>query len=93
MVLQDLHQPKLSSNINIMPSNCSRCTHNIQENGRLMVRIAVLQAQLQTQLLGKGHLSVGKDETVFVPPISIESSINALAHSLQPDNFLMASGR
>ena len=28
-----------------------------------MVRIAVLKAQLQMQSLGKGHLSVGKDET------------------------------
>ena len=46
VVCQDLQQPKLSSNINTMPSNCSRCTHNIQENDRLTARIAVLQAQL-----------------------------------------------
>ena len=59
VVVQDPHQPKkLSSNINTMHSNFSRCTHNIQENYFLMVRIAVLQAQLQMQSLGKGNLSV-----------------------------------
>jgi hypothetical protein len=36
-----------------------------------MVRIAVLQAQLQMQSFGKGNLSVGKDETVAVPPAQI----------------------
>ena len=94
--LQDLHQPqKLSNvnNINTMPSNCSPCTHNIQENYRLMVRIAMLQAQLQMQSLGKGNLSVGKDETASVPPVSTESSINLSAQSQQPDNFLKASGK
>ena len=77
-----------------MPSNCSRCTHNIQENDHLTARIAVLQAQLQMQSLGKSHFSVGKDETASVPPISTDSnvSINPLARSPQPDNFLMASG-
>lgn len=82
------------SNINMMPSNCSRCTYNIQENDRLTARIAVLQAQLQTQSLGKGNFSVGKDETASVPPVSTDSniSINPLARSPQPDNFLMASG-
>ena len=49
MVRQDLQQPKLSSNINMMPSNCSHCTHIIQENDRFTAMIAVLQAQLQTQ--------------------------------------------
>uniref|UniRef100_A0A8C7QG66 SGNH hydrolase-type esterase domain-containing protein n=1 Tax=Oncorhynchus mykiss TaxID=8022 RepID=A0A8C7QG66_ONCMY len=93
MVRQDLQQPKLSSNINMMPSNCSRCTHNIQENDRLTARIAVLQAQHQTQSLGKGNFSVGKDETASVPPVSIDSSINPLARSPQPENFLTASGR
>lgn len=93
MVRQDFKQPKLS-NINMMPSNCSRCTYNIQENDRLMARIAVLQAQLQTQSLGKGNFSVGKDETAPVAPVSTDSnvSINPLARSPQPDNFLMASG-
>uniref|UniRef100_A0A673YAG7 Uncharacterized protein n=1 Tax=Salmo trutta TaxID=8032 RepID=A0A673YAG7_SALTR len=57
-----------------------------------MVRIAVLQAQLQMQSLGKGNFSVGKDETGSVPPVSTDSSINPLAQSLQPDNCLMASG-
>ena len=90
VVHQDLHQLKLSSNINIMPSNCSRCTHKIQD--RLMVRIAVLQVQLQTQSLGKRNLSVGKDETASIPPVSTDSSINLLAESPQPDNFFMASG-
>ena len=54
----------------------------------------MLQAQLQTQSLGKGNFSVGKDETVSVPPVSTDSnvSINPLAWSPQPDNFLMASG-
>ena len=93
VVRQDLHQQKLSSNINIMPSNCSCCTHNIQENDHFMARIAVLQAQFQTQSLGKGNLSVGNDETASVPRISTDSSINHLAHSPQPDNFIMASGR
>jgi hypothetical protein len=92
VVCQDLLQLKLSSNINMMPSNCSHCTHNIQENDRLMVRIAVLQAQLQTQSLGKRNLSVGKDEAASVPPVSTDNSINLLAESPQPDNFLMASG-
>ncbi|XP_071192547.1 uncharacterized protein [Salvelinus alpinus] len=94
MVRQHLQQPKLSSNINMMSSNCSRCTHNIQENDRLTARIAVLQAQLQTQSLGKGNFSVGKEETASVPPVSTDSnvSINPLAQSPQPDNFLMASG-
>ena len=87
MVRQDLHQPKLGSNINMMPSNCSRCTHNIQENDCLMAKIAVLQAQLQTQSLGKGNLCVGKDETVSVPPVSKGSSINPLAQSPQPDTL------
>ena len=91
-VRQDLQQPKLSSNINMMPFNCSRCTRNIQENDRLTARIAVLQAQLQTQSFGKGNFSVGKDETASVPPVSTDSSINPLAQSPQPDNFLMASG-
>ena len=86
MVRQDFKQPKLS-NINMMPSNCSRCTYNIQENDRLTARIAVLQAQLQTRSLGKGNFSVGKDETVSVPPVSTDSSINPLAQSPQPDNF------
>ena len=44
------------------------------------------------QSLGKGTLSVGKDETVSVPPISTDRSINPLAQSPQPDNFLIASG-
>ena len=59
-----------------------------------MVRIAVLQAQLQTQSLGKGNFSVGKDETASVPPISTDSnvSINPLARSPQRDNFLTVSG-
>ena len=76
----------------MMPSNCSRCTQNIQEN--LTTRIAVLQAQLQRQSLGKGNFSVGKDETALVPPVSTDSnvSINPLAQSPQPDNFLVASG-
>ena len=52
-----------------------------------MARIAVLQAQLQTQSSGKGHLSVGKDETASVPPISTDSSINPLARSPQPEMF------
>lgn len=93
MVRQDFKQPKLS-NINMMPSNCSRCTYNIQENDRLTARIAVLQAQLQTQSLGKGNFSVVKGETASVPPVSTDSnvSINPLARSPQPDNFLMASG-
>lgn len=69
-----------------MPSNCSRCA-------RLTARIAVLQAQLQTQSLGKGNFSVGKDETASVPPVSTDSSINPLAQSPQPDNFLTVSGR
>ena len=58
------------------------------------VRIAVLQAQLQTQSLGKGNFSVGKDETASVPPVNTDSNIskNPLAQSTQPDNFLMASG-
>jgi hypothetical protein len=73
MVLQDLHQPKLSSNINTMPSNCSCCIHNIQENYRLMVRIAMLLTQLQMQSLGKGNLCVGKDEIASVPPVSTDS--------------------
>ncbi|CDQ58613.1 unnamed protein product [Oncorhynchus mykiss] len=79
----------------MMPSNCSHCTHNIQENDRLTARIAVLQAQLQTQSLGKGNFSVGKDETASVPPVSTDSnvSINPLARSPQPDNFLTVSGR
>ena len=93
VVRQYLHQPKLSSNINMMPSNCSRCTHNIQENDRLTARIAELQAQLQTQSLGKGNFSVGKDETASVPPVSTDSSIKPLAQSPQPDNFLTVSGR
>ena len=94
MVLQDLHQlKKLSSNINTMPSNCSRCTLNIQENVLLIVRIAVLQAQLQMQSLGKGNFSVGKDETASVPPVHTDSSINPLALSPQLDNFLKASGQ
>ena len=92
MVRQDLQQPKLSSNINMMRSNCSRCTHNIQENDRLMARIAMLQAQLQMQSLGKGNFSVGKDESASVPPVSTDSSINPLQQSPQPDNYLMASG-
>uniref|UniRef100_A0A8C7UQ92 SGNH hydrolase-type esterase domain-containing protein n=1 Tax=Oncorhynchus mykiss TaxID=8022 RepID=A0A8C7UQ92_ONCMY len=94
MVRPDFQLPKLSSNINMMPSNCSRCTHNIRENDCLTARIAVLQAQLQTQSLGKGNFNVGKDETVSVPPVSTDSnvSINPLARSPQPDNFLMASG-
>ena len=92
MVRQDLHHPKVSSNINIMPSNCSRCTHNIQENNCLTATITVLQAQLHTQLLGKGNFSVGKNETASVPPVSIDSSINPLAQSPQPDNFLKSSG-
>ena len=70
----------------MMPSNCSRCA-------RLTARIAVLQAQLQTQSLGKGNFSVGKDETASVPPVSTDSSINPLAQSPQPDNFLTVSGR
>ena len=41
-----------------------------------MVGIAVLQAQLQTQSLGKGNLSVGKDETAFVPPINADSNVS-----------------
>ena len=90
---QDLHQLKLSSNINMMPSNCSRCTHNIQENDHLTARIAELPAQLQTQSLGKGNLSVGKDETASVPAVSTDSSKNPLTQFPQPDNFLMASGR
>ncbi|CDQ68510.1 unnamed protein product [Oncorhynchus mykiss] len=53
----------------------------------------MLQAQLQTQSLGKDNLSVGKDETASVPPISTDSSINHLKQSPQPDNFLKASGR
>ena len=59
-----------------------------------MARIAVLQTQLQTQSLGKGNFSVGKDETASVPPVSTDSnvSINPLAWSPQPDNLLMASG-
>ena len=71
----------------MMPSNCSRCA-------RLTARIAVLQAQLQTQSLGKGNFSVGKDETESEPPVSTDSnvSINPLARSPQPDNFLMVSG-
>ena len=81
-----------SSNINIMPSNCSRCSHNIQENDRLTARIDVLQAQLQTQSLGKGNFSEGKGETASVPPVNTDSSINLLAQSPQPVNFLMASG-
>ena len=93
MVHKDLHQPKQSGNINMMPSNYSRCTHSIQENDRLTARIAVLQAQLQMQSLGKGNFSVGKDKTASVPPVSTESSINPMAQSPQPDNFLMASGR
>ena len=76
MVRQDVQQPKLSSNINMMPSNCSRCTHNIQENDHPTARIAVLQAQIQTQSLGKGYFSVGKDETASVSPVSTDSSIN-----------------
>ena len=70
------------------------CTHNTQEHDRLMARIAVLRARLQTQSLGKGNFSVGKDETASVPPVSTDSnvSINPLARSPQPDNFLMASG-
>jgi hypothetical protein len=76
-----------------MPSNCSHCSHNIQENDRLTARIAALQAQRHTKSLGKGHLNAGKDETASVPPISTDSSINPLAQSPQPDNFLMASGR
>jgi hypothetical protein len=68
VVRQDLHQPKLSSNINMMPSNCSRCTHNIQQNDHLLARIAVLQAQLQTISLGKGNLQWGK-KVFSQPPI------------------------
>ena len=52
----------------------------------------MLQAQLQTQSLGKGHFSEGKDETASVPPVGTDSSINPLAQSPQPDSFLMASG-
>ena len=63
-----------------------------------------LQAQLQTQSLGKGNFSVGKDATASVPPVSTDSnvsinpvstdsSINPLAQSPQPDNFLTVSGR
>ena len=52
----------------------------------------MLQAQLQTQSLGKGNFNVGKDETESVPPVSTHSSINPLAQSPQPDNILMASG-
>ena len=38
----------------------------------------MLQAQLQTQLLGKGNLSVEKDETASVPSVSTDRSINPL---------------
>ena len=55
--------------------------------------ISESQAQLQMQLLGKGNLSVGKDETASMPAVSTDSSINPLAQSPQPDNSLMASGR
>jgi hypothetical protein len=58
-----------------------------------MVRITVLQAQLQTQSLGKGHLSVGNYETASVSPISTERIINPIAQYPQLDHFLMASGR
>jgi hypothetical protein len=57
------------------------------------MRIAVLQAQLQMQSLGKGHLSVGKDETESVPPVSTDTSISPSAQSLQADNFLKAFGK
>ena len=53
----------------------------------------MLQAQLQTQSLGKGNFSVGKDETASVAPVSTDSSVNPLAQSPQPDNFLTVSGR
>uniref|UniRef100_A0AAZ3QIA8 SGNH hydrolase-type esterase domain-containing protein n=1 Tax=Oncorhynchus tshawytscha TaxID=74940 RepID=A0AAZ3QIA8_ONCTS len=42
MVRQDLQQPKLRSDINMMPSNSSRCTRNIQENDHLTARIALV---------------------------------------------------
>ena len=58
-----------------------------------MARTAVLQAQLQTQSLVSGNLSLGKDETESVSPISTDSGRNPLTQSLLPDNFLMASGR
>ena len=48
---------------------------------------AVLQAQLQMQSLGKGNLSVGKDGTAFVPPVSTDSCINPPAQSPQSDSF------
>ena len=56
--------------------------------------IVLRQSQLQTQSLGKGTFSVGKDETASVPPVSTDSngSINPLARSPQPDNFLTVAG-
>ena len=69
----------------MMPSNCSRCTHNIQENDRPTARIV-------DAIVRKGNLSVGKDEKVSVPPVSTDSSINPFARSPPPDKFLMASG-
>lgn len=57
------------------------------------MKIAELQAQLQTQSLGMGNLSVGKEDRASVPPVNTGSIVNPPVQPLQLDNFLMASGK
>jgi hypothetical protein len=64
MVPQALHQPK-----KLTLTLFHLIAVAVQENYRLVTRIAELQAQLQMQLLGKGNLSVGKDETESVQKV------------------------
>uniref|UniRef100_A0AAY5KQ92 SGNH hydrolase-type esterase domain-containing protein n=1 Tax=Esox lucius TaxID=8010 RepID=A0AAY5KQ92_ESOLU len=77
-----------------MPYHCNCCSSNTEENVRLKLKIAELEARLLTQMPGKDYASVEIEKSASVPPGRNNSFVSPPAQLLQPgNNFLLVTGK